>query len=84
MLQPLGNKVLVEPIIEEKKQGAILLVDKTNSQPVKYKVMAIGEDVKKVNVGDVVVLDTYGRSHVNLDGETYMLVLDEAIQAKVV
>lgn len=81
MIQPLGKRILVEAIKEEKKQGIIITTD---TAPQKFKVTAIGDEVKKVNVGDTLFLGSFATSEFTLDGIKHILVNEENIIAKVI
>ena len=85
-IQPLGPRVLVEPI-EEKEQikGGIVIPDAAKEKPTEGKVIAIGkkrdDDGKEipfdVKVGDTVLMPKYGGTEVKLDGKTYQIVREE-------
>ncbi len=85
-IQPLGARVLVEPI-EEKQQmkGGIFIPDTAKEKPTEGKVVAIGkkrdEDGKEiafdVAVGDTVLMPKYGGTEVKLGDKTYQLVREE-------
>ena len=85
-IQPLGPRVLVEPI-EEKEQikGGIVIPDAAKEKPTEGKVIAIGkkrdDDGKEVpfdvKVGDTVLMPKYGGTEVKLDDKTYQIVREE-------
>ena len=85
-IQPLGARVLVEPI-EEKEQikGGIVIPDAAKEKPTEGKVIAIGkkrdDDGKEVpfdvKVGDTVLMPKYGGTEVKLDDKTYQIVREE-------
>lgn len=85
-IQPLGPRVLVEPI-EEKEQckGGIFIPDAAKEKPTEGKVIAIGkkrdEDGKEiafdVAVGDTVLMPKYGGTEVKIDGKAYQIVREE-------
>jgi co-chaperonin GroES (HSP10) len=54
MIEPLSNLILLDPIIKEKK--TLVLTTKEES-PKSYKVIAVGEKVSKIAVGDEVIVD---------------------------
>lgn len=60
MVQPLGTRLLVEPLKEETKTKAgIVLGESIAPQSVKMKVLAIGPEVKDFKVGEVVFVSQY-------------------------
>ena len=85
-IQPLGARVLVEPI-EEKEQikGGIVIPDAAKEKPTEGKVIAIGkkrdDDGKEipfdVKVGDTVLMPKYGGTEVKLGDKTYQIVREE-------
>ena len=85
-IQPLGARVLVEPI-EEKEQikGGIFIPDAAKEKPTEGKVIAVGkkrdDDGKEipfdVKVGDTVLMPKYGGTEVKLGDKTYQIVREE-------
>lgn len=80
MLQPLDKRIIIKPIIAEKKASIIITKDEA---PQTFQVMAIGDDVKKVNIGDTVLIASFSTSEIKYEGETYTLVNETNIIAKV-
>lgn len=57
MIQPLGNRVLIEPVKQAEavlSAGGIVLGEDKAPQSVKAKVLAIGPEVTTVKVGDII------------------------------
>jgi len=87
--QPLGDRVLVQPIKEgEQEVGGIIIPDSAKEKPQQGTVKAIGigakdEDGKpkafNVKVGDKVLLPKYGGTEIKLDGETYQILREDDI-----
>ncbi|MBP7619739.1 MAG: co-chaperone GroES [Gemmatimonadales bacterium] len=88
-IQPLADRVLVEPVKEEdQKKGGIIIPDTAKEKPTTGKVIAIGtgkrdDDGKKipfsVKVGDKVLMPKYGGTEVKLDGKEYQIMREEDI-----
>ena len=85
-IRPLGDRVLVEPVEEEQKVGAIYIPDAAKEKPIKGKVLAIGKKVDKENkeipfnvkVGDeVVLLPKYGGTEVKIGDKKLQLVRED-------
>jgi chaperonin GroES len=87
--QPLGDRVLVEPIKEGQQEvGGIIIPDSAKEKPQQGKVIAIGvgakdEDGKprefNVKAGDTVLLPKYGGTEIKLDGVTYQILREDDI-----
>ena len=88
-IQPLGDRVLVEPLKEsEEVKGGIIIPDTAKEKPQQGKVIAIGTgklndkgekiafNVKK---GDKVLMPKYGGTEVKLDGKEYQIMREEDI-----
>lgn len=88
-IQPLADRVLVEPIKEEEqKKGGIIIPDTAKEKPTTGKVLAIGTgkiDEKgqkipfNVKVGDKVLMPKYGGTEVKLDDKDYQIIREEDI-----
>ncbi len=91
MLQPLGNRVLVEPSeAEEKSTGGILLPESAQEAPAEGKVIAVGpgrllDDGKRAEMsieeGDIVIYRKYGGTDITVDGTDYVLVDEDSVLA---
>jgi len=88
-IQPLGDRVLVEPIKEDDvRKGGIIIPDTAKEKPQQGKVVAIGtgkldENGKKIpfNVkkGYKVLMPKYGGTEIKLDGKEYQIMREEDI-----
>jgi chaperonin GroES len=88
-IQPLGDRVLVEPLKEgEIKKGGIIIPDSAKEKPTEGKVIAIGtgkiDDKGKkiafnVKVGDRVLMPKYGGTEVKFDNKDYQIMREEDI-----
>ncbi len=88
-IQPLGDRVLVEPLKEgETTKGGIIIPDTAKEKPQQGKVIAVGTgklddsgnkipfNVKK---GDTVLMPKYGGTEVKIDGKEYQIMREEDI-----
>jgi chaperonin GroES len=90
-IQPLGDRVLVEPIDEkEQTKGGIIIPDTAKEKPQEGKVIELGtgkldDDGKKipfhVKKGDKVLMPKYGGTEVKLDNKTYQIMREDDILA---
>ena len=81
MLQPLDKRIVVRPIIPPKKESVIIVKDES---PASFEIVAIGDDVTKVNIGDKVLIAAFSTSEVTYEGQKYIIVNETNIIAKVV
>ncbi|MSU41032.1 MAG: co-chaperone GroES [Pedosphaera sp.] len=90
-IQPLGDRVLVEPSAEEDvKKGGIIIPDTAKEKPQEGKVVALGtgktdDDGKKVpfevKKGDRVLVSKYGGTEIKVDGKEYKIFNSDDILA---
>ncbi len=88
-LQPLGDRVLVQPITEEEvKKGGIIIPDTAKEKPQEGKIIALGtgkidDNGKKieftVKVGNKVLYSKYGGTEVKIEGENYLIMREDDI-----
>ncbi|MDY0322250.1 MAG: co-chaperone GroES [Arcobacteraceae bacterium] len=75
--QPLGERVLVQRVEEEKKTASgIIIPDNAKEKPQRGEVKAVSAKVENISVGDTVVFGKYGGTEISIDGTDY-LVLDQ-------
>lgn len=91
-IQPLGDRVLIEPITEEEKTKAGIYLPETASKerPEQGRVIAVGEGKMlqsgkvvpvKVKKGDRVLFTKYGPNEIKIDGKEYLIAKEEDILA---
>ncbi len=91
MLKPLGNRVLLELVEEEKTTlGGIVLPESAKEKPQFAKVVAVGEGkllengerlALEVSVGDKVVFEQYAGTEIKYEGTDYLVLQDTDIIA---
>lgn len=91
MIQPLFDKVVVEPLEEqETSSGGIILPDSAKKKPQEGKVVAVGPGrvlddgsraAMSVKVGQTVVFSKYGGTEVKLDGKDLVILDEDSIYA---
>ncbi|MCB1102573.1 MAG: co-chaperone GroES [Verrucomicrobia bacterium] len=92
-IQPLGDRVLVEPIKEkEVSKGGIIIPDSAKEKPMEGKVIAIGtgkkddkgnDTVFHVKAGDKILMPKYGGTEVKIDDKEYQILRQDDILAKI-
>lgn len=90
---PIGDRVLIKPIIEEeKKYGSIIVSDQGKERPEMGEVIAVGPGRQsefspeytvfvRVAIGDIVLVPKIGTIRVEIDGEEYYIVQFKEILA---
>jgi len=88
-IQPLGDRVLVEPVKEnEVKKGGIIIPDTAKEKPQQGKVIAVGsgklDDNGKVipfhvKKGDKILMPKYGGTEIKIDNKDYLILREEDI-----
>lgn len=90
-LRPLSDHVVIEPVVEEKKKGGIILpetVEKERSE--KGRVITVGpgkldKDGKRVPLevkkGDIVLFTKYSPNEVKVDNKEYLIIKEDDILA---
>jgi chaperonin GroES len=84
-IQPLDDRVLVQPIEEVEKVGSIIIPDTAKEKPSIGKVIAVGtdEDLKKlIKVGDKVLFGKYAGEELKIDGEKHLIISKADLLAK--
>ncbi len=86
-VQPLDDRVLVEPIQEEEKVGSIVIPDTAKEKPNIGKVIAVGtdEEIKElIKVGDKVLFGKYAGEEIKIQGVKNLLVSRGDLLARIV
>jgi chaperonin GroES len=85
-IRPLGDRVVVKIVKEEKSSGGILLPDNAQEKPQTGEVIAVGpgktldngsRQTVDVQVGEKVLFAKYSGTEVKLDGEVYLLLAEK-------
>jgi len=87
-IQPLEDRVVIEPAsAEEKTSGGIIIPDTAKEKPQQGKVMAVGKGKKDepmtLKVGDVVLYGKYSGTEITIDGKDYVIMRESDIYAVV-
>lgn len=90
-IRPLGDRVLIEPLRQEKRKGGIILPETVEKErPEQGRVVSVGpgkvdDNGKKVpmNVkkGDKVLFTKYGPNEIKIDDKEYLIAREEDILA---
>lgn len=77
-LEPIYAQVVIEPM-EKPQDSAVLRADTAKERPTQGKVIAVGEDAKKVQPGDLVVF----MPHAGYEVDKYLVMDQTQILCKV-
>mgnify|MGYP001054463559 CR=1 FL=1 len=85
-IQPLADRVLVEPAnAEEKTASGIIIPDSAKEKPLKGEVLATGKGTKDEEMllkkGDKVLYGKYAGTEIDIDGEDYLIMRQSDILA---
>ena len=73
--KPLGERLLIQREEETNTTASgIIIPDNAKEKPSRGKVIAIGSEVKDVNVDDIVVFGKYAGSELTLDSQEYLVI----------
>ena len=75
MIKVIGNRVLIEEIVEDIKSESGIILGNTEISPQKIgKVISVGDSVEEIKVKDKVIFDGYKAFPIELDGKTYLIM----------
>ena len=90
-IRPLHDRLIVKRLTEEEKtKGGIIIPDTAKEKPQEGEVIAVGngkilEDGKKlpldVKVGDKILFSKYSGTEIKIEGEEYLIMREEDVQA---
>lgn len=74
-LKPLFDRIIIERLeTESKTGGGIIIPSSAKEEPVFGIVVAIGKNVKDINVGDKIVFPRFGGNEINLENKKYLVM----------
>ena len=85
-IQPLADRVLVEPVpAEEKTVGGIIIPDTAKEKPLKGTVIATGNGTKDetmvLKAGDTVLYGKYSGQEIEFEGKKYLMMRQSDVLA---
>lgn len=85
-IQPLADRVLIEPApAETKTVGGIIIPDTAKEKPLQGEVLAVGNGTKDeemvLKAGDRVLYGKYSGTEVELEGEKYLIMRQSDVLA---
>lgn len=77
-LKPLKDKLVIKRAIPEEKTKAGLIVPEEMKEPPLYgHIIAVGEEVTKVKVNEMVLFNRYGGNETVVDGEIFIILRED-------
>jgi chaperonin GroES len=92
-IHPLGDRLLVETIIEEETRGGIVIPDMAQGRPERARVLAVGPGRRtdqgelipmEIAVGDEVIFHRHAGTQVGSFDDNYIIFREQDILARVV
>lgn len=81
-IKPLANNILIEPIVKEAKSESGFIIPETSvEKTTQGRVIAVGEEVKRVKENDRVLFSRYGPTELIIDKKTYLVAKESDIFA---
>jgi chaperonin GroES len=83
-LQPMGTRVLIQPLEQESKTSSgLLLPESAKEKPQTGLVVAVGDDEEiKLKVNDKILFAKYSGTEFKLDGTEYLLLESSDVLAR--
>lgn len=85
-VQPLDDRVLIEPLAQEEKLGSIIIPDTAKEKPMMGKVVAVGTDEELshlIKVGDKVLFGKFAGEEIKIEGVKHLLASRADLLARV-
>lgn len=79
MIVPVGKRILIQPV-EVQQIGKVIIA---HQKPTQFTVVAIGDEVTKVKVGNVIYLEKHYGVEIEHEGEKYSVIDEGSILAKI-
>lgn len=84
-IQPLADYVVAQQEeAETKTASGLYLPEQAKEKPKVAKVLAVGNDVKQVKVGDRIIYKSYSTTEVKMGAKEYILIKEEDLLATVI
>ena len=85
-IQPLADRVLIEPAAaEEKTVGGIIIPDTAKEKPLQGKVVAVGKGTKDeemvLKAGDTVLYGKYAGTELEFEGQKFLVMRQSDVVA---
>ena len=79
MITPLGTNIVIEP--ETIDQSALRMVDENEAKTEIAKVISVGNEVTKVEIGDRILYKGYSKDEILVDNKTITIIPEDEVKA---
>ncbi len=83
MIKPIKDRILVEQIVENETDSRIIF-SSAKEKTQQGKIMAIGDKVKGLDVGDIVVFEKFAGNPITIDNKNMLLMREYDIIAVII
>lgn len=70
-LRPIGKRIIIEAVTESVTAGGIILAESAKEKPQTGIITAVGDEVSRVTVGDLVLFPRFGGTDLKFEGKTF-------------
>jgi len=78
MLIPNKGRIIVKKIVEEKKEGILIMPDKPSNEPY-WAEIAVGRPIDMFPYGTKVLIPAYAGTKINYECEEYIILKEEDV-----
>ena len=82
-IQPFGDRVVVKILLTETKVGGLLVTPTSKENSNKGEVVAIGEDVKSIKIGDTVLFNLGTGLSYSTSSNDYRILNEKDVLGKI-
>ena len=80
MIKVLGNRVLIEELVEDVKSESGIILGTTEKSPQRVgMVISVGDSVEEIGLGVKVMFNDYKSFSIELGGKTYLILDIESV-----
>ena len=81
-IKPLHNRVVIKvDEIKDRTDSGILVSSDTQKKPTKGLVLAVGERVETIKLGDYITYPEFSGDNLMIDGELYLIMRESEVLA---
>ena len=82
-LEPIGNRLIIQPTVaKEATDSGIIIPDAAKEKPAEGTVVAVGDEVTKIAVGDIVLHSKYAGTEFISNEQSFLLIRGDDVLAR--